>query len=67
MRLRGAISADAKPRESITMQTLKALMAQADQELCAEISPIIASRILAGCWNRRARAGGLKRPQGELK
>ena len=28
---------DAKPRESITMQTLEALMAQADKQLCAEI------------------------------
>jgi hypothetical protein len=30
-------TADAEPRESITMQTLEALMAQADKQLCAEI------------------------------
>jgi len=33
----GSASAEAKPRESITMQTLEALMAQADKQLCAEI------------------------------
>jgi hypothetical protein len=33
----GSGTADAKPRESLTMQTLEALMAQADKQLCAEI------------------------------